>query len=616
DYAEGKQKFGGLVGSNQKGLIANSYALGSLSIEEGSKIGGLTGSNDYKGLIIDSYTATAMETSECNLTGGLTGNNGTGRNAGVVVDSYWDMETTGIYQSDAGTPLNNDQMQRPSSFLNWDFHFTWQWEESNSYPTLRTEEQIQTVNFIFTGNEGQNWDDPANWKHHKIPHDFASVTIPHGTKVIIPENTEFFIQDVEIQTGAELRIATESKLQVKGNLKGNGTISGDGVITLSGKNIQQISAINFNNLTVNNHVYVKLTADANVNGTLEMKNGLLDLNGFVLTLGEQASLLEKDQETKTSRIFGEEGYIQTYRDLNAPKGNIAGLGIEIETSKNLGQTLIKRGHNQIAGTDKSQSILRWFDIKPANNQNLDASIIFHYSMGEINLYDHDSNFILFESNKDRSEWMYANSEFNEKENTLTTKNINTLHSITAGSAEIHLPVNLISFQAKIKDRVVYIDWITASEINNHFFTLEKSANGIHFSELLKVNGAGTTSSTTHYEAIDKNPLRGTTYYRLKQTDFDGSYEYSDIIAVSNNTPTDNEPFRIYPNPTGSGNINIATSGEKDVDFKIFDITGKIVYSGTAFAMTINNINIDRLSKGIYTVVFYGHENYTQKIQVK
>lgn len=614
-YAEGKERFGGLVGCNQKGLIANCYTLGSVSIEEGSKIGGLTGSNEYKGLIIDSYAAPAMETSECTLTGGLTGNNGTGRNAGEVIHSYWDMETTGIIQSDAGTPLNNNQMRQKSSFSNWDFHFTWQWEENNSYPTLKREE-VQPVNFIWTGNAGQNWDDPGNWNRHKVPQSFASVTIPYGAKVTVPENNGFFVHDLEIQLGAELRLATGSILQVGGKLKGNGTTTGEGVLTLSGKNTQQIPAINFNNLAVNNHVYVQLTADATVNGTLEMQNGLLDLNGFVLTLGEEATLIEKDQETNTSRIFGEEGYIQTYRNLNAPKGNIAGLGIEIETGNNLGKTLIKRGHSEIAGTDKSQSILRWFEIEPANNQDLDATVIFHYSTGEMNLYDHDSNFILFESNKDRSQWMYTASEFNDTENTLTAKNINSLHTLTAGSAEIHLPVSLLSFEAKMKNQVVYIEWITASEINNHFFTVEKSANGIHFSDLVKVTGAGTTSSAMYYDATDKNPLRGTTYYRLKQTDFDGSYKYSDIIAVSNNNPIDSDAFRIYPNPAGSDNINIAASGEKDVNFNIFDLTGKKVYSGTAYAMTINNINIEMLAKGLYTVVFYGHENYTQKIQIK
>lgn len=614
-YAEGKEKFGGLVGCNQKGLIANCYAAGSVNVEGGTKIGGLTGSNEYKGLIIDSYTVTAIETTECDLTGGLTGNNGTGRNAGQVIHSYWNTETTGTTESAAGTPLSTHQMQQASSFNNWDFHFIWQWED-NPYPTLRKED-VETVENVWTGSGGQNWNNADSWNRGVVPQSFGNATIPYGTKVIVSENSEFLVHDLDVQLGAEIILSTGSTLQVGGKLKGNGTINGEGFLTLSGKQTQQIPAINLSNLVVNNHVQVKMTADANVNGTLEMKNGLLDLNGFVLTLGKEATLIEKDDETGTSRVFGYEGYIQTYRNLNNPKGNVAGLGLEIETDENPGKTLIKRGHGEIAGSDKSQSILRWFEIQPTHNKELNATIVFHYSTGEMNLSDHDSNFILFQSNNDRAEWVWADSEVDETERTLTTHNINSLQTWTAGSAEIHLPVSLLSFEAKIKDQEVHIEWITASEINNHFFTIEKSANGIHFSDLIKVTGAGTTSSTMYYDAMDKSPFRGTTYYRLKQTDFDGSFTYSDIVAVSNNGPSSNEAYRVYPNPAGAGNINIAANGEKDVDFSIFDLTGKAVYKGTAYAMTINTVNIEMLSQGLYTIVFYGHENnYTQKIQIK
>ena len=96
-------------------------------------------------------------------------------------------------------------------------------------------------------------------------------------------------------------------------------------------------------------------------------------------------------------------------------------------------------------------------------------------------------------------------------------------TITSTSGTI-LPVELISFTAKsvIEDgkNMVVLNWTTLSETNNDYYTIERSSDGMHFEELSRVQGAGTTTDISTYYAADENPFMGVSYYRLKQTDFD------------------------------------------------------------------------------------------------
>jgi hypothetical protein len=97
-----------------------------------------------------------------------------------------------------------------------------------------------------------------------------------------------------------------------------------------------------------------------------------------------------------------------------------------------------------------------------------------------------------------------------------------------------LPITLGDFRAILNNNgKVDLNWTTLTEINNDFFTIEKSQDGYSFKQLIKVKGAGNSSSLLHYKEVDKNPHSGISYYRLKQTDFDGKYAYSPIISIDN-----------------------------------------------------------------------------------
>jgi hypothetical protein len=96
-----------------------------------------------------------------------------------------------------------------------------------------------------------------------------------------------------------------------------------------------------------------------------------------------------------------------------------------------------------------------------------------------------------------------------------------------------LPVSLLSFDANLKNNKVYLDWVTASEQNNAKFDVERSKNGVDFSQIDEIAGAGNSNVVRNYNAMDEMPLPGVSYYRLKQTDFNGTYTYSSIVAVNN-----------------------------------------------------------------------------------
>lgn len=114
-----------------------------------------------------------------------------------------------------------------------------------------------------------------------------------------------------------------------------------------------------------------------------------------------------------------------------------------------------------------------------------------------------------------------------------------------------LPIELIFFEAVFNDvlRRVDLDWATASETDNDFFTIERSINGSDWTELVQVDGAGNSSTRIDYHEIDPKPFYGDSYYRLKQTDFDGEFSYSPIVLITQNGEME---IVAYPNPSHQG----------------------------------------------------------------
>ncbi len=138
-----------------------------------------------------------------------------------------------------------------------------------------------------------------------------------------------------------------------------------------------------------------------------------------------------------------------------------------------------------------------------------------------------------------------------------------------------LPIDLLSFNAKQNKETVDLDWVTATEINNDYFEIERSIDGIEFKELLRVDGSGTTSRTHEYGAVDTDPLPGLSYYRLRQIDFDGKYSVSDPVAI--NFSGEKTKLVLYPNPSADKvNILYPTNYSPKATLRFIDAQGRII----------------------------------------
>jgi hypothetical protein len=153
-----------------------------------------------------------------------------------------------------------------------------------------------------------------------------------------------------------------------------------------------------------------------------------------------------------------------------------------------------------------------------------------------------------------------------------------------------LPIELIDFSASCSDKSVQLKWTTASQINNDYFTIESSIDGINFRHVGLVNGAGNTNQMMSYSLTDDEPYNGISYYRLKQTDFNGLYEYFKLVSVQCDPDSEKN---IFPNPS-SGKFTLEAKGK----LTIYNLNGEEIYFEENMLDT-KQIDLSEQSKGIY-----------------
>lgn len=168
--------------------------------------------------------------------------------------------------------------------------------------------------------------------------------------------------------------------------------------------------------------------------------------------------------------------------------------------------------------------------------------------------------------------------------------------------EVNLPVELLTFSAIVAEDGVQLNWTTSVQINNDYFTIQRSGDGEIFSDIGRVKGAGTYLSSLDYRFLDGDPLYGNGYYRLKQTDFDGMYTFSAIIGVK--FITDKVTLNgLFPNPViDILNCSIYGLSESTIWYTITDVAGKNILGKVEnINRGINTIilNTSGLSKGVY-----------------
>jgi len=175
-----------------------------------------------------------------------------------------------------------------------------------------------------------------------------------------------------------------------------------------------------------------------------------------------------------------------------------------------------------------------------------------------------------------------------------------------------LPVELLNFYGSEQGNKVLLEWQTASEHQNKQFVIERISSLGEFSEIGFRKGEGNSKVLNSYDFLDEDPHNGVNYYRIRQEDFDGSYEYSKTIAVSKG---ENDLTSVYPNPTIDGHFKLASEQIIQEGVYIYSTEMKLIKRVEANNDKELEISITELTDGVYYLIFnVGGEQKIKKVQ--
>ena len=182
------------------------------------------------------------------------------------------------------------------------------------------------------------------------------------------------------------------------------------------------------------------------------------------------------------------------------------------------------------------------------------------------------------------------------------------------SCQTVLPIKLLSFSATVGLNYVNLTWTTLTEINNDYFSVEKTIGGINFETIATVDGAGNSTQQLNYETYDENPTLGVSYYRLKQTDFDGKFSYSKLVAIEYNV-SENISVTVFPNP--SPGVFYITSEQEITNVEISNTEGGMILNPQIVNSRSVEMDFSDMPKGIYLLkVTVGDKVYSQKVIIQ
>ncbi|MDF1676087.1 MAG: T9SS type A sorting domain-containing protein [Vicingaceae bacterium] len=176
-----------------------------------------------------------------------------------------------------------------------------------------------------------------------------------------------------------------------------------------------------------------------------------------------------------------------------------------------------------------------------------------------------------------------------------------------------LPIELLSFTGEAIEETNVLNWTTTSEINNDFFIIEASIDAENFSSIGTIAGAGNSNEVLNYQFTDNNPKNKTMYYRLKQVDFDGKWENSEIVAIER---VSLGTINIFPNPVNNM-LHINFNNNDDTDYTIFvtNILGEVISETNTIGKSKLTLEIfNQLSGGVYFVKIMDESNNLVKTE--
>lgn len=354
---------------------------------------------------------------------------------------------------------------------------------------------------------------------------------------------------------------------------------------------------------------LSLLQNISVGSSVNFITGLIDLNKNNLYLKPAALFTGENENSRITGIAG--GYVEITNTLNAPSAfNSGNLGAVISSAQNLGSTVIRRGHvSQVNGSGNGSSIYRYYDIAPANNSSLNATLRINYFDAELNGLT-ENTLTQWKSNNTTT---WFNMGYNVRDaiaNYVTQRGLADFSRWTLSSAGNVLPVTFISFTAGCNNGIVLLIWKTAQEQNSHLFEIEKSEDGINFTTIATVPAAGNSSTEKTYTYSDSNTSPATRYYRIAEKDINGATQLTAINRIKCGEAA--SAIKYWPNPMQADLfLSIPAASAAAVCVKIFDSKGALVLVQYANLLRGNNqlkVNTRRLVPGSYNLLIsWDHE---------
>ena len=223
------------------------------------------------------------------------------------------------------------------------------------------------------------------------------------------------------------------------------------------------------------------------------------------------------------------------------------------------------------------STINYFGVRAFGASGLDFEVSYDYD-GHPGIVDENNLRLCYRKLNSTSFWtLESGAVLDVSANTLTLAGETGGEYILGSTATNPLPVELLYFKASLNEvDQVALSWSTVTEIDNEFFSIERSSNGSDWQAIMDLPGAGNSSEILSYQTIDRSPLSGTSYYRLKQTDFDGQYSYSEVQVVERILDGS-----LGVSPTlGNGLFYLKNTQAEDLSINLFDTTGALRKSWT------------------------------------
>ena len=411
--------------------------------------------------------------------------------------------------------------------------------------------------------------------------------------------------------------------------------SNSSTVTFDGSSAQSIggsSTTTFNNLTLNNASGLALGVNSFVEGTLTFTSGKFTVQGYTLTLGSTSANATVTGESSSNYFVaynngGTIGNLKQRVNANAtydfPIGDLTNytpVTFTLNSNGGLASAEVNVYTDDGVNADFNTStintyITREWDVTQTGITTPNYDISYVYPDGDITGTEAELLPVKYSSNvwysptgsSFRDDTKEGTGSVTAGTNTLTWTGLSTFSKFSgAGDTDAVLPVDLLSLIAECNRDDVEITWVTASEINNDYFLLEKSDQSGVFDYLGEIAGNGTTTEMNEYSFTDYDYQNGTAYYRLTQYDFNGEKEVFDIVSVScEQDQSDSKISTISNKDVGYINLQAEDLGENVFyGLRVFDAAGKQVYNRehyTESGRTDDKVSIYNQSSGIYII---------------